>query len=681
MNPKRVLLATMAGIALATASVTSAKSQSTTAQSPSKSASSASTSSSALSQWWNGSSALGNWFGLGYPLQDHGLTVTGSVKQDFTGQLTGGYSQNQPKSNWVNEEKLNALLNFGKLFNADWLEGLTFSSTWRYRNLGNNAGFAAGTASGPSSMFNPNTDTSGLGVRILPQYLQWQSDKTKDPRFMINLGWENPYEQFLQQPLSKDFLNNSLCSAKGIGSTLGTGIAFLNTTPNIAAGQTVGNGYPAGTTLPGTSVKYFNTSGVGWSSSYASWGGTLRVKPTRETYVLVGLYQAISQANGIGATQFSATQVYPYTQVPSSLKGAFNSTGLVYQQVGANGQPLYNANGSPKLAASGYIPGYNQNHGFNFQGSPRMNVNGAAIGATSVVNQNTGTVTPAANYGGNGGYNSMNGLFNMNEIGWTPKFGADKLAGKYVIGSYIWGQENTSFQPTSMAPATFNSKGVATYTPYNSKTPYSTAYNSLQWGMYFQADQRLYAVKEGGAAHAVVSGGKNPVDGKNPVAPATPAKVTDKGLYMFNEFTFTTPQNCAMPFYFQTGLVYKGLLPHRDNDQLGVALGAGFYSSYYNAYLKDQNQKLVNALGSSQNATVPNGPSQVNPATGVSSTANFYGAYVPMFSSTEVIEAYYKIQVNKWASIVPDVQYIINPAGNGTLGNEWILGGYLKMTF
>jgi porin len=391
-----------------------------------------------------------------------------------------------------------------------------------------------------------------------------------------------------------------------------------------------------------------------------------------------GLYEAISQASvGIPATQFSATQVYPYTQVPQSKAGSFNSTGLVYQKVGANGQLLYNKNGTPTLVASGYIPGYTQNHGFNFQGSPAMNVNTAAIGATSTVGG-----ANAANYGSDGGFNSSGGLYNVNEIGWTPTFGADKsLPGRYALGGYIWGQENTSFQPTSLSNATFTTTTVkgkttttTTYAPYNAQTPAATAYNSLQWGLYLQADQRLYAVKEQVQTTSL--------DSKNPVSTTT--KLTEKGLYMFNEASFTPPQNNAMPFYFQTGLVYKGLIPGRDHDSVGIVLGAGFYSSYYNDYLNAQNQSLVKALGSSGNATVPNGPVQSSPnaLTGSgATTSTFYGAYAPMFSSTEVIEAYYKIQINKWASVSPDVQYIINPAGNGTLGNEWILGGNIKVTF
>ncbi len=654
MKLKNLLLAGLAGAALSSVYSASADSN-TDGKNPQPTVASTTSPSYSLSDWWNGKSAFGN---LLKPLSDHGLTVTGSIFQSYQGQVSGGYpAANQPRSNWINEEKINALLNFGQLFGADALNGLTFSSTWRYRNLGSNPGFASGTASGPSSTFNPNASTSGLGVRILPQYLQWVSDSSKTPTFTVNAGWENPYDQFLQQPLSKDFLNNNIASAKGIGATLGAGIPQVNTSYKNSAGV-----------VTGSKVKYFSTSGVPWSSSYAAWGGTLKVQPTKEIYIQSGLYESISGESGVGATQFSATQVYPYTQVPASYAGKFNYTGLVYQQVGANGQPLYNSKGKPILVTQGFIPGYTQNHGFNFQGSPSQNVNYSAIGGTG-------------DYG-NGGINPYTGLYNVNEIGWTPKFGKDKLEGKYAIGGYIWGQENTSFQPTTFETATFTTKTTTVkgkqvtttsvfYTPYNAKTPYASSINSLSWGLYFQADQRLYAVKEPVAAAPSLSD-------KNPVAP-TKFKVTDKGLYMFNEFTFTTPQNNAMPFYFQTGLVYKGLIPHRDKDSLGIALGAGFYSSYYNEYINNQNQSLVKALGSSGNSVVPNGPT----STGTAGTTSYvyYGAYLPAFSSTEVIEAYYKVQLNKWASISPDAQYIINPAGNGTLGNEWILGASAKVTF
>ena len=116
----------------------------------------------------------------------------------------------------------------------------------------------------------------------------------------------------------------------------------------------------------------------------------------------------------------------------------------------------------------------------------------------------------------------------------------------------------------------------------------------------------------------------------------------------------------------------------------GIALGTSCYSSYYNAYIHSQNQAMENAYGSLYNATVPNGPvSQpvVNAETGKPSETKTYWAYQPSFSTTEVLEGFYNIQINKWAAIKPFAQYIVNPAGNRTVANSWVLGITTKVVF
>ena len=614
MKNRNYLLAAAMGIALCAASSAFAGSADT-ASSTSASSSPFSSLEAGTKQWWNGTSALGNWFGLGYPLADHGLTISGEAKETFIGQLTGGLPNTQ-KGNWVNEEKIKAQLDLEKILG---LEGITIESNWRYRNVDGSqnapyTAFAAGTA-GPSSMFNPDKDTSGMGVRIMTQFLQWQSEKGKDPLFMVKFGWVNPYEDFLQQPLSKFFQNNAIASAKGIGGANGPGVPVWSTTQN----------------------KYINygTTGVPWGSSYATWGGSLRAKPSSTTYVQSGLYLAIGGYAGTQNSAYLPTDVYPYKNLPANMVGTVKQGGY---------QPYDSVNYQGNTVANGqkvkYNVGVQNNHGFNFQGAANFNPNG------------------------DGGNYTQNGVYNVNEFGWMPKLGADKLEGKYVVGSYIWGQNNTSYS------SSFNAAGSNPV-----KTPIAYMQNYISWGMYFQADQRLYAAKEDGPA-APAPSGKNPVDSKNPVVPTQVASKT-KGLYMFNEFTFTPAQNNAVPFYFQTGLVYKGLIPKRDLDSCGIALGAGFYSSYLNSYTQSQNQALVNNYGSAANATVPNGPVSASPAdlgSGASTKQASYYAYAPNYSSTEVLEAFYNVQVNKWLTVRPDVQYLINPAGNGTVGNEWILG-------
>ena len=526
------------------------------------------------------------WFGLAEPLKSYGFSVNGEYKQQYFGQVGGGLP-NQPASNWLGEVKLKFLYDFAPIFG---LKGLTLESNWRDR-FGGNPQFTAGTY----NIFNPSQLSSGTGVRILTQQFEYT---TANKALTINAGWENPYEQFLQQPLSKLFENNAITSAKGIGGVAGPGIPVWSSSQN----------------------KYVNytTSPVPWGSTYAAWGGTLKIRPIKQAYIQSGLYLAISGTGGQNSSVYVPTDVYPYANLAGSYLGQGKNPGYsTVNTVGVNGQ----SNG--KTTTSKYVVPPNNNHGFNFQGAPAFNPNG------------------------NGGTYSQNGLYNVNEIGWEPKFGKDQYEGKYALGSYIWGQNNTSYTPT-------------TYVSGQTK-PTAFSQNSVIWGLYLQADQQLFKEKSD-----------------------DPAKPSKQGLSIFNEFTFTPPENNALPFYFQTGLVYRGAIPHRDDDSVGIALGSGFYSSDYNKYIDSQNQALYNAYGSKYNGTVPNGPVSAQPpnaTTGKPGTANNYYAYAPHFSSTQVIEAFYNVQLTKWASIKPGVQYIINPAGNGTVANDWILGAVAKVAF
>jgi carbohydrate-selective porin OprB len=210
---------------------------------------------------------------------------------------------------------------------------------------------------------------------------------------------------------------------------------------------------------------------------------------------------------------------------------------------------------------------------------------------------------------------------------------------------------------------------------YGARRPVTTQVSPVIWGLYFQADQQLYAEKGNNYQEDQVS---------------MHAKISKQGLYSFNEFTYTPPNGGQVPYYFQTGLVYKGLIPMRDNDSIGICVGSAFYSQQYNQWIDSQNQALQNNYGSVYNDVVPNGPTQygtVNPKTGAVSNGtakqplqNAY-AYLPHFSSTQVIEAFYDIQLTKWANFKPFVEYIVNPAGNGTVPDSVILGVSSKWFF
>ncbi len=563
-----------------------------------------------LKDWWSQSNgASDKWFGLEAPMKSYGFSVKGDMKEAYFGQVSGGLP-NQPRSNWCFDMKLKGTLELDKFLPA--LNGWSMISYWRYR-AGGNPRWAAGTP----NFIAPSNMPNGAELWNLAQMIQYDS---KNKALMVNFGWENPYEQFLQQPLSKIFENQAISTSKGIGANAGPGIVVTN---------------------PSKSASYaYRTSPVPWGNTFGAWGGTLRIKPVKSWYIQSGLYTATSNMGGPNPTQFLPNNVYPYSSVPSSYTGKFRSSGQVVPVVNVRGQQ------TSRTQNLGWVPGIANNHGFG------------GMGGSTPFNPQTQNIGVTGADVGNGGNYSQNGLFNVNEIGWEPKLGSDRLEGKYVVGSYIWGNDNSQFTPVAF-----------TTDPYGAKKPVPTQVSPVIWGLYFQADQQLFAEKGDNYQEDQVS---------------MHGKISKQGLYTFNEFTYTPPNGCQVPYYFQTGLVYKGLIPTRDNDMIGVCFGCAIYSSQFNQYIKSQNEALVNNYGSSRNATVPNGPIMASPSqlgAGSSTTQTPYWAYQPYLSSTQIIEACYDIQLTKWANLKPFVEYIINPGGNGLIPNTVILGASSKWFF
>jgi len=205
-------------------------------------------------------------------------------------------------------------------------------------------------------------------------------------------------------------------------------------------------------------------------------------------------------------------------------------------------------------------------------------------------------------FAGNAQNPSQTGLFVMAETGFTPKLGPSSLPGKYVFGGYSYGQWNTSYR--------------------------GARYPNL-YGFYWQADQMLW--REPTAEVAV----RDDKSGKMILAPA--GKISDQGLHIISLLAYAPKYNNIMPFYFHTGLIYKGLLPTRDNDQTMCSFALGQYSVY--------NIRNLQAEGT---ANQPN--------------------------STAVLEFGHRVQLNSWAYIQPFLQYIIKPNGTNTIENTTILG-------
>ena len=124
-------------------------------------------------------------------------------------------------------------------------------------------------------------------------------------------------------------------------------------------------------------------------------------------------------------------------------------------------------------------------------------------------------------------------------------------------------------------------------------------------------------------------------DGKQ--IPAAPS--TDKGLGIFTHIGFAPRNSGLINFYIDGGLNYKGLVPTRDSDILGVAIAYG--------HLRDNAQ-------------------------GVEGKSN------PGYEI--VFEATYQIEVATWLSLQPDLQYVIHPSGTN-IANALVLGARTTVSF
>lgn len=174
-----------------------------------------------------------------------------------------------------------------------------------------------------------------------------------------------------------------------------------------------------------------------------------------------------------------------------------------------------------------------------------------------------------------------NGIFAIGETGITPELGVAKLPGRYAFGGYYFGANDGQ-------------------------------YVSRQSGFYWQADQMLFRERSASAD-----------------APGR------QGLYLFSIFLTAPANNNSYPFYFHSGLVYEGLIPSRDRDQLMFTTAFGQYSADTQ----------------------------------------------PGHSNTTLLEAGYRFKINRWAFVQPFAQYIVQPAGTSTTANAAILGLFLGVDF
>ncbi len=127
--------------------------------------------------------------------------------------------------------------------------------------------------------------------------------------------------------------------------------------------------------------------------------------------------------------------------------------------------------------------------------------------------------------------------------------------------------------------------------------------------------------------------------------------VADQELFKNGQYTveafvragFASGRYSFVDNYFDAGFNLSGFIPNRDDDVAGIAVARSGISDDFS-----DSQALQGS---------------------------------PRSSSETVLEATYKIQVAKWGSIQPDLQYVLNPSGVEGSRNAFVLGVRTTIAF
>lgn len=126
---------------------------------------------------------------------------------------------------------------------------------------------------------------------------------------------------------------------------------------------------------------------------------------------------------------------------------------------------------------------------------------------------------------------------------------------------------------------------------------------------------------------------------------------TDRGLTPFVAIVLAPKDRNLLPFFVTSGLVYKGLFASRPKDYTNLGFIYGKYS---------------NDLRHAQEVAKRTGKMPK------------FGNMPQNFEA--FIELNHWFQINPWFVIMPDLQYVINPKGFGTIDNAWVIGAQISFT-
>jgi len=427
--------------------------------------------------WFQSDYATLNWFGLRDTLASHGLDISVSYTANLAGNPVGGKSAGFTYcDNFTFDLEFQSKPLFG-------YEGGTLSVIGIERN-GNNL-----TARNVGNQFTVQQVYGGTGFIF---YGLAYNQRFCNDRFSFKFGRMAAGDDFASSPLYWLYMNNGI------------------------------DGNPQSLPVNGKFTTY----------PWAVWGSRLRALVTKETELMLGVYQVTPQ-------------------VSQSYMHGFN----------------WDMNPGDGVMVIGQ---YGWAHEFSKPASPAP---------TTSVKPTDGKSVTAAN--GKDGKTFATSASDAIPHG---------LPGHYWIGGYY---------------------STWAYPQFGSSQRQNGAY-----GLYWHFDQMLYRMN--------------------------PFKNT--GLTAWSAFMLCPQQNTAkVPFQYNGGLVYTGMIPFRPQDVSIFGVAYGNFSSNY---------------------------AQANQV-----TTGGYATYELAY------EFGYRINLTKFAYVQPDAQWIINPGGTGTIPNALVLGAQIGVTF
>ena len=213
-------------------------------------------------------------------------------------------------------------------------------------------------------------------------------------------------------------------------------------------------------------------------------------------------------------------------------------------------------------------------------------------------------------HGVNFSFEPTDGVMFLGQVGWTPEFFRRPV--KRVETER---EENEELSDTE--EDTHGLPGHYWFGAYYSTWEYaqfgSTQSAANAYGFYWHADQKVYQEAPG----------------------------SDQGLTLWTAFVLSPQENIAkIPFQWNCGVAYQGVVPQRDQDiaMFGLAYGS-FSDDYGNAYNGDP------------------------------------------VSYEMALEWGYRVQFNRFLYAQPNIQYVVQPGGTGSIPNAFVLGLQIGVTF